>query len=123
MPRYNEFRRQFGLKPIRRFEDITTDPEQLAALKHVYDNDVELIDMHVGSRAESVRPTGFGFGETLFQVFILKASRRLQADRFYTDSYNADTYTREGLDWIDDADFKSVLLRHYPELATPAWGT
>ena len=42
---------------------------------------------------------------------------RLQADRFYTDSYNEETYTPEGLEWIDRASLKSVLLRHYPELA------
>jgi hypothetical protein len=118
VPRYNEFRRQFGLKPIRTFEDLTTDPDSLAALKRVYDNDVELIDMHVGSRAESQRPTGFGFGETLFQVFILNASRRLQADRFFTDSYNAETYTSEGLAWVDAVDMKSLLLRHFPELGS-----
>ena len=52
----------------------------------------------------------------MFQIFILNASRRLQADRFYTDDYNEDTYTREGLAWIDDASLKKVILRHYPEL-------
>jgi hypothetical protein len=116
VPRYNEFRRQFGLRPIREFEDLTSDPVQLAAMRRVYDNDVEAIDLLVGTRAESHRPTGYGFGETMFQVFILNASRRLQADRFYTDSFNAETYTPEGLAWIDKADMKSVLVRHYPEL-------
>ena len=53
----------------------------------------------------------------MFQIFILNATRRLQADRFYTDCYNADTYTNEGLDWIDRTTSKSMLLRHYPELA------
>jgi hypothetical protein len=71
----------------------------------------------VGTLAEGHRPTGFGFGETLFQIFILNASRRLQADRFYTDAYNEDVYTPEGLDWIDEATLKSVILRHYPELS------
>ena len=52
----------------------------------------------------------------MFQIFILNATRRLQADRFYTDSYDEETYTAVGLRWIDDADFKAVLLRHYPEL-------
>ena len=47
----------------------------------------------------------------------MRATRRLQADRFYTDDYNEATYTREGLQWVDNSDFKSVLLRHYPELA------
>jgi hypothetical protein len=117
VPRYNEFRRQLGLKPIRSFEDLTSNPEQLKTLKEVYENDIEAIDLLVGTRAETQRPTGFGFGETMFQVFILMASRRLQADRFFTDSYNEATYSKEGLAWIDAADLKSVLLRHFPELA------
>ncbi len=117
VPRYNEFRRQLGLKPIQAFEDLTDDPEIVRDLKRLYDNDLEAIDLIVGTRAESHRPTGYGFGETMFQLFILNASRRLQADRFYTESYNAETYTQEGLDWIDSSDFKAVLLRHFPELA------
>jgi hypothetical protein len=116
VPRYNEFRRQLGLKPIRKFEDLTSDPATARELARIYENDIEAIDLLVGTRAETTRPTGYGFGETMFQVFILNASRRLQADRFYTDCYNEDTYTRPGLDWIDVATFKSVLLRHYPEL-------
>ena len=120
VPRYNEFRRQLGLNPIRKWEDLTSDAGHLKSLKEVYGDapdSVEQLDLMVGTLAEGVRPTGFGFGETLFQIFILNASRRLQADRFYTDSYNEETYTREGLEWIDGADLKSVILRHYPELA------
>lgn len=120
VPRYNEFRRQLLLKPIRTFNDLTDDAEQLHKLEEVYGGDVEALDLLIGTLAEqspSRRPTGFGFGETLFQIFILNATRRLQADRFYTTCYNAETYTKEGLEWIDDADLKTVLLRHYPELA------
>lgn len=116
IPRYNEFRRQLGLEPIRTFEDLTDDPEQLAALKRVY-RDVEEIDLLIGNRAEAHRPEHFGFGETLFQIFILNASRRLSADRFYTENFNAETYTPEGLSWIDENDMKTVLLRHFPELS------
>lgn len=121
IPRYNEFRRQLGLNPITTFEDLSTDPEQIKKLKEIYGNqpqDVEKLDLMIGTLAEGHRPDGFGFGETMFQVFILNATRRLQADRFYTDNYNEATYTREGLDWIDRSSFKSVLLRNYPELAT-----
>src|SRR5437870_6663041 len=120
VPRYNEFRRQLLLKPIRSFRDLTDDEQQLRQLEEVYNGDVEALDLLIGTLAEqspSRRPIGFGFGETLFQIFILNATRRLQSDRFYTTCYNAETYTKEGLDWIDDADLKTVLLRHYPELA------
>ncbi len=120
VPRYNEFRRQLGLNPITAFDDLTDDAKVVATLKEVYGDqpeDVEKLDLMIGTLSEAHRPDNFGFGETMFQIFILNATRRLQADRFYTDNYNEETYTREGLQWIDNSDFKTVLLRHYPELA------
>jgi len=121
VPRYNEFRRGLGLNPIQKFEDLTENQDEIDTLKQLYGNqpeDIEKLDLMIGTLAEStqVRPTHFGFGETLFQIFILNATRRLQADRFYTDDYNASIYTNEGLEWIDQSDLKAVLLRHYPEL-------
>jgi hypothetical protein len=122
VPRYNEFRRQLGLNPIHSFADLTDDKDQLARLREVYGSDPDKVvdlDLMIGTLSESTpnRPTNFGFGETMFQIFILNATRRLQAERFFTDSYNEETYTREGLDWIDASSFKNVLLRNFPELA------
>jgi tetratricopeptide (TPR) repeat protein len=120
VPRYNQFRRQLGLNPLQSFYDLTDDANVRNELKSVYGHDpkdVEKLDLLIGTLAEGHRPTGFGFGETMFQIFILNASRRLQADRFYTDSFNEDVYTWEGLQWIDRTDLKTVILRHYPELA------
>jgi Animal haem peroxidase len=122
VPRYNEFRRQLGLTEIRSFDDLTDDPKDLNNLRSVYGDNpdkVEDLDLLIGTLAEAQnrRPNGFGFGETVFQIFIVSASRRLQADRFYTDCYNEEVYTPEGLRWIDQTDFKTVILRHYPELA------
>jgi hypothetical protein len=116
VPRYNEFRRQIGLTPINRFEDLTTDPTTLAELKRVYNNDVELIDTMVGQLAETVRPGGFAFGETAFQIFIINASRRLMTDRFYTTDYTADVYTQEGMDWVEENTMLDVIRRHFPSL-------
>ncbi len=120
VPRYNEFRRQLGLKPIRRFEDLTDDDAIVRSLKDVYGDGpdaVESLDLLVGTLGEGHRPDGFGFGETMFQIFILNATRRLQADRFYTDCYTEEIYTKEGMAWIDRTDLKTVILRHFPELA------
>jgi hypothetical protein len=122
VPRYNEFRRQLGLNPIRTFDDLTDDKEQVAQIKEVYGDDVEALDLLIGTLAEGHRPTGFGFGETMFQIFILNASRRLQADRFYTDDYREEVYSKEGLAWVDASSFKNVILRHHPELASSGLG-
>jgi hypothetical protein len=45
------------------------------------------------------------------------ASRRLKSDRFFTDDYNPDVYTPEGIEWVESNTMADVLLRHYPELA------
>ena len=83
----------------------------------MYGDNVENLDLMIGTLAEAHRPTHFGFGETMFQIFILNASRRLQADRLYTDDYRPEVYSDEGMDWVDKASLKTVILRHYPELA------
>jgi hypothetical protein len=118
VPRYNEFRRQLKLKPLSSFEQLTDDAAVVSKLKRIYGNDIERLDLLIGSAAEAHRPTYFGFGETTFQIFILIASRRLHGDLFFTDLYTPEVYTQEGLDWIDAADMKSVLIRNYPELST-----
>ena len=148
VPRYNQFRRAIGLKPIKAYRDFfpptkTLDERQKAVIKKfetVYgfdaqgNDNVEMIDLLVGTLAEEVRPKDdgffhvnkllgkptryFGFGETMFQIFILMASRRLMADPYFTDYYNADHYTKAGLQWIDQqGTLAQVISRHMPELA------
>lgn len=131
-PRYNQFRRAIGLKPIARYTDFfdmskgldARQKEVLAKFNKIYGKDdsgednVEDIDLLVGTLAEEIRPKNFGFGETMFQIFILMASRRLMADRFYTDNYTAEYYTETGLKWIDHEGWMHrVITRHMPELA------
>jgi hypothetical protein len=119
IPRYNDFRQQLRLPRLSSLEELTTDPQTLEALRSVYGTDADAInrvDLMVGTFAEATRPTCYGFGETLFQVFTLMASRRLQADRFYTNDFRPEVYTAEGIAWIESASMKGILLRHFPEL-------
>jgi hypothetical protein len=104
------------MKPVRSFSDITSNKEWAATMKELYGGDVNKVDLMVGLLAEDL-PEGFGFSDTAFRIFILMASRRLKSDRFFTKDYNENTYTRLGLDWIDNNGMASVLQRHCPELA------
>jgi predicted O-methyltransferase YrrM len=124
VPRFNEYRRGWGHPEFTTWTDFTDDAAEIAKLKGVYQkpgmSEKEAIDrvhLLVGTLASAKRPSGFGFGEELFTLFILNASRRLEADPFFTRYYDAAHYTEAGLAWVDDATFKGVLLRHYPELA------
>jgi Animal haem peroxidase len=114
--RYNEFRRLLHLKPISSFEDLTDRPEWVQELRRVYNDDVEQIDQMIGMYAENP-PSGFAFSDTAFRIFVLMASRRLNSDRFLTTDYNEQVYTRAGIEWVNDTDMSTVLLRHYPALA------
>ncbi|MFI1060668.1 peroxidase family protein [Streptomyces spororaveus] len=115
VPRYNDFRAGLHKPRIRRFEDLSSDPRTVARLRDVY-RSVDDIDTVVGLFAENP-PTGFGFSDTAFRVFILMASRRLQSDRFLTVDFRPEVYTPLGMDWVERNGMTSVILRHCPELA------
>ena len=114
VPRYNQFRRLFHLKPVESFREMTDNPEWAEELEEVY-GDVERVDHMVGMYAEP-KPRGFGFSDTAFRVFILMASRRLKSDRFFTRDYRPEVYTKAGIDWVEDNTMRTLLLRHFPEL-------
>ncbi|KAH0591693.1 hypothetical protein MHUMG1_10576 [Metarhizium humberi] len=115
VPRYNQFRRLLGMSAPETFEQLTGGNNALAQeLRDVY-GDIELVDTLVGSHSEPLIK-GFGFSETAFRVFILMASNRLKSDRFFAGSWNAQTYTEEGLHWVQHTTMKDILRRHCPEL-------
>ncbi|RYZ80522.1 MAG: peroxidase, partial [Proteobacteria bacterium] len=137
VPRYNQFRRGIGLKPITSYKDFfppgkPLDDRQMQVLQKFYkvygkdtvgNDNVEMIDLLVGTLSEEVRPKNFGFGETMFQIFILMASRRLMADRFFTEDYTDKYYTRSGKDWIDhEGTLAQIIVRHMPELKSKVQG-
>jgi hypothetical protein len=99
---------------VRSFEELSSNPTWAAELREIY-GDVNRVDLLVGLLAEKA-PDGFGFSDTAFRIFILMASRRLKSDRFFTTYYNERVYSQVGIDWVQDNDMSSVLLRHFPSL-------
>ncbi|MFD9909281.1 peroxidase family protein [Streptomyces sp. NPDC059063] len=115
VPRYNDFRAGLHKPRIRDFEELTGDAETVARLRDVYSS-VDEIDTMVGLFAENP-PTGFGFSDTAFRIFILMATRRLQSDRFLTVDFRPEIYTPLGIDWVQKSGMNEVILRHCPDLA------
>ncbi len=118
VPRYNQFRRFFRLKPAASFDELTDNPVWADEMRRVYNGKVEDVDLLIGMYAERL-PPGFAFSDTAFRVFILMASRRLKSDRFLSRDYTPRVYTQAGIDWINQNSMVSILKRHYPSL-TPA---
>lgn len=96
--RYYAFRRELHMKAFEGYADMCRgDEEAAAALEEVYGVDgVDKVDLMVGMLAERKMP-GFAISETAFFIFILMASRRLEADRFFTTEFNEETCTKTGL--------------------------
>lgn len=115
VPRYNRFRTLMHKAPLKRFEELSDNPQWVEQLREVYQNDLEAVDLMVGLFGEPV-PEGFGFSDTAFRIFILMASRRLNSDRFFTADFTPEVYTPAGMQWLQDNGFASVLLRHFPAL-------
>jgi hypothetical protein len=114
VPRYNRFRELFHKPRLRSFEQMSDDPDVVRTLREVYGHP-DKVDLMVGMYAEKP-PQGFGFSDTAFRVFILMASRRILSDRYFTDDFTPAVYTQPGMDWINNNNMTTLLLRHFPEL-------
>jgi hypothetical protein len=115
VPRYNTFRQLVHRPPVKTFEELTDNPTWAQQIREVYNDDINQVDLMVGLYAEP-RPSGFGFSDTAFRIFILMASRRLNSDPFLTEYFTPEVYTSWGMQWIDKNGMASVLARHFPAL-------
>ena len=121
VPRYNRFRELFHKPRVKSFDEMTDDPELARTLREVYGHP-DKVDLMVGMYAEKP-PEGFGFSDTAFRVFILMASRRLKSDRYFTNDFTPAVYTQPGIDWVNNNNMTTVLLRHFPEFTPVLQGT
>ena len=68
--------------PITKWEDLTDDEEAVEALRELYGDDVEKLDLLVGLHAEK-KIKGFAISETAFFIFLLTAARYRQPYIFF----------------------------------------
>ena len=121
VPRYCQFRRLLGMPAPKSFEELTTNPQMArggagrstATSRTSISWSARLCE----AKADPGTPTGFGFSDTVFRIFILMASRRLRSDRFFTTDFTPDVYTPAGFQWVADNSMRTVLQRHCPALA------
>ena len=71
------------------------DAGRLTLAAYRASGDIEKVDLLVGCLCEPL-PQGFGFSDTAFRVFVLMASRRLNADRFLSADFKPEIYTPQG---------------------------
>jgi hypothetical protein len=110
VPRYCAFRRELGMSVPKSFTELAALPADACLLEKVYAGDLEAVDLQIGMMAEPKR-TGWIVSDTAFQIFIVMASRRIEADNRLCADYGADLYTQTGYDWVESQCFADVLRR------------
>lgn len=78
---YNQTRVDFGLSAVTSFEEISSNPDVVAALMSVYDS-VDEIDVWVGMLAED-HVSGSSVGELMQVVLVDQFTRLRDGDRFW----------------------------------------
>lgn len=106
LPSYNEAREALGLKPARRFRDVTSNPEIRERLASVYDS-TDDIDMWVGGLAEDPMPGGH-LGELFYTVVKRQFEALRDGDRFWYTR----TLTGEERERVERTRLSDVIRRN-----------
>jgi hypothetical protein len=96
VPKYNDLREALNLPRLKRIDDISSDPQVVAALKRLYTS-VDDIEYIVGYKAES-RPSTWGLTMTQVAAFLPVVVYRIRGDRFYTKDFRPEIYTPYGIE-------------------------
>lgn len=96
---FNEYRKAFGLRPLRCFDELTADPELQRRLAELYGG-IENLEWYVGLFAED-HPPQMMMGELLGTMVGYDAfTQALTNPLLARNVFNANTFTQTGLDII-----------------------
>ena len=97
---FNDYRRRFGLRPTRDFSELTDDGTIRSRLAELYD-DVDQLELFVGLFAEGASGRSL-FGELMTQMVAVDAFSQIFTNPLLSRYvYNADTFSRYGLELIE----------------------
>ncbi|KAI0473051.1 linoleate diol synthase [Xylariaceae sp. FL0804] len=126
----NEFRKHFGLKPYRNFEDINSDPQVADSLRFLYGHP-DFVELYPGLVAEEdkkpmVPGVGIAPTYTISRVILSDAVCLTRGDRFYTTDYNPRYLTSWGFNEVSydlnvnqGCVFYKLFLRAFPNHFKP----
>jgi len=109
-PTLNQFRRRFT-SPYKDFDDMCGDPEVAKVVASIYD-DIEDVELVVGCQVERSMKGGWGLGDSIGLAIVADAFVSIRQDRFYTQDFNAGTYTDWGFAHAKTTVLADLLNRH-----------
>ena len=109
---YNDYRKYYGLDPVRSFEALTGDEATAKELRDIY-GDIDKLEWFVGIFAEDYAEAHM-MGELLTLMVGNDAFTHALTNPLLAEAvYNADTFSAEGLAIIDDTEtLADVIVRN-----------
>ncbi|MGB6223001.1 peroxidase family protein [Haloferula sp.] len=109
---YNQVRRGLGLIPAEDFNDISSDPRIQSALSQAYNDDVEDVDLWVGSMAEDHQPNSI-LGETFHWIWTDQFTRLRDGDpNWFENTNRSSPFSSEELAEIQATTLADVIARN-----------
>jgi len=106
IPGYNSLRRQIGLRPVKVWSDISSNPVVQDRLKNAY-RTVDDIDAYVGGLAED-HIEGAGVGQTFYVILSEQFLRTRTGDRFWYERPAMKLLNRE----CETSSFSEIIKRN-----------
>jgi len=103
---YNTTRAAYGLEPVASFDEISSNPDVVAALQATYDS-VDDIDLWVGGLAEDHVP-GASMGELFRTILADQFTRLRDGDRFWYENL----FTGRQLHAIEQTTLSEIITRN-----------
>ena len=112
IPRYNKFRQGLHKPPIRSWEEITANGEDVRLLKEIYGS-FDNID-NDGRSLRGNATAGFRLLRHRVPHLHSDGDAPLQSDRFLTVDFRPEIYSPLGLAWVQENTMTSIILRPFP---------
>lgn len=103
---YNSTRVAYGLDPVSSFDEISSNPDVVAALQATYES-VDDIDLWVGGLAEDHVP-GASMGKLFRTIIADQFSRLRDGDRFWYQNL----FTGRQIDEIEQTSLSDIIMRN-----------
>lgn len=106
---YNEYRKKFGLKPIKSFRKLTDDSSLRSTLETLY-GDIDQVEYIVGLFAEKSDDDRL-YGDLMYAMVAYDAFTQIYTNPLLSKSvYTSETYTHYGLDLIEETNSVQDLV-------------
>ncbi|KAF8623795.1 hypothetical protein AX17_007298 [Amanita inopinata Kibby_2008] len=95
----NEYRKHLGLKPLKSFQEWTSNGETAEAARDMYGGNIDRLELYPGLQAEqSMKGSGLSFGYTMTYSLIVDIVSKIRSDPRFAQHFDEGSLTKWGFE-------------------------